>query len=91
MRDGKKRHRIFHVNMLRKWHVPTNTGYLAQESAEESEDDVPTWDNDREGAPTVGKTLLGAQKEELMDLVGKLFRCTCAVPMSQNIQSTPEM
>ena len=26
-----------------------------------------------------------------MDLVGKLFRCACAVPMSQNIQSTPEM
>ena len=77
--------------MLRKWHVPTSTGYLAQESAEESEDDVPTWDNDGEGAPTVGKTLLGAQKEELMDLVGKLFRCACAVPMSQNIQSTPEM
>ena len=69
--------------MLRKWHVPTSTGYLTQESAEESEDDVPTWDNDREGIPTVGKTLLGAQKEELMDLVGKLFRCTYAVPMSQ--------
>ena len=46
MRDRKKRYRIFHINMLRKWHVPTSTGYLAQESAEEFEDDVPTWDND---------------------------------------------
>ena len=59
--------------------------------AEESEDNVPTWDNDREGAPTVGKTLSEVQKEELMDLVGKFFRCTWAVPMSQNIQSTLEM
>lgn len=26
-----KRHQIFHVNMLQKWHVPSSTGYLAQD------------------------------------------------------------
>ena len=71
MRDRKKRYRIFHVNMLRKWHVPTSTGYQAQESAEESEDDVPTWDDDREGVPTVGETLSETQKKELTDLFGE--------------------
>ena len=85
MRDRKKRHRIFHVKMLRRWHVPTNTGYLAQESAEESEDDVPTWDNDREGVPTVGETLSETQKEELTDLFGEFSDVFQVYPGCTNI------
>ena len=31
------------LNMLKKWHVPTSTGYFAQDIEEqESEDEVPT-------------------------------------------------
>ena len=85
MRDWKKRHRIFHVNMLWRWYVPTSTGYLAQESAEESEDDVPTWDDDREGVPTVGETLSETQKEELTDLFGEFSDVFQVYPGCTNI------
>ena len=30
MADRRKRRRIFHVNMLRKWNVPTSTNYFAE-------------------------------------------------------------
>ena len=71
--------------MLRKWHVPTSTGYLAQESTEESEDDGPTWDDDREGVPTVGKTLSETQKEELTDLFGEFIDVFQVHPGCTNI------
>ena len=45
MKDQKKRHRVFHINMLQKLHVPTNIVYLAQESAEDAKDNMPTWED----------------------------------------------
>ena len=36
----RKRHRIFHVNMLRKWYVPTATSYLSEEVGDGVDDDV---------------------------------------------------
>ena len=31
MHDKRKRKRVFHVNMLKRWHVPTSTGYFAKD------------------------------------------------------------
>lgn len=61
------RTRIFHVNMLRKWHVPNSIGYLNQEVGEET-DEVPSWDNEG-GEPKVGHQLTVEQNKQLHDLL----------------------
>ena len=45
MHDCRKKNRLFHVNMLRKWPVcePTDIGYWCEEVLETSEDDLPVW------------------------------------------------
>ncbi len=85
MRDRRKRHRVFHVNMLRKWHVPTSTAYLSQESMEESGDDVPMWDDDRDGVPTMGEQLTGTQRKELENLLGEFSKVLQAYPGCTNL------
>ena len=49
----RKRHHIFHVNMLRKWYVPTATSYLSEEVGDGADDDVVLW---REDYPDDDKT-----------------------------------
>ena len=48
MHDRRKKSRLFHVNMLRKWQVPgsTDTGYWCEEVLETTEDDIPVWSSD---------------------------------------------
>jgi len=71
MHDRQKRKRVFHINMLRKWHVPTSVGYLAQEVADhEMEEEVPTWDGGC-GQPKVGSQLDEKQRRELSDLLAE--------------------
>ena len=71
MHDRQKRKRVFHINMLRKWHIPTSVGYLAQEVADhEMEEEVPTWDGGC-GQPKVGRQLDEKQKRELSDLLAE--------------------
>ena len=43
--DCRKKNRLFHVNMLRKWqvHEPTDTEYWCEEVLETSEDDLAVW------------------------------------------------
>ena len=42
--DHRKRKRVFHINLLKKWCIPTSTGYFTQDVTEEViEDEVPTW------------------------------------------------
>ena len=45
MHDRRKKIRLFHVNMLRKWqvHEPTDTGYWCEEVLETRDDDLPVW------------------------------------------------
>ena len=73
MCDRRKRHRIFHVNMLRKWHIPTTTAYLAEEMSEgKLDDEMPVWGNERDepqGQPTIGAQLTRGQKEEMRHLL----------------------
>ena len=57
MADRRKRKRIFYVNMLKQWHTPTHTNYLAEEV--DDEEDVPVWNKDagKETQPTLGEQL----------------------------------
>ena len=78
MHDRRKRRRVFHVNMLRKWHAPSAVGYWAQELERERDetgeaDDVPFWnegaDDGTSDAATLGEQLSVQQKQDLQDLM----------------------
>ena len=67
--------RVFHLNMLRKWHAPSAVGYWAQELERErgEADDVPFWNEGAEDgtsdAATLGEQLSVQQKQDLQDLM----------------------
>ena len=43
MCNKRKRHRVFHINMLRQWHgLPTDSSLWADDT-EEVEDEIPVW------------------------------------------------
>ena len=48
MADRRKHRRIFHVNMLQKWHEPSVSNLWVDDSVntepEGDEEDIPTWD-----------------------------------------------
>lgn len=73
MYDRKKRHRTFHINMLRKWHTPVHTNMVAEDISEPGPDeDIAFW---KEGGvaekPRVGKELNPLQKQEVESLLGE--------------------
>ena len=44
MCNKRKRHRVFHINMLRQWHgLPTADSSLWVDDTEEAEDEIPVW------------------------------------------------
>ena len=45
MHDRRKKYRVFHVNMLKKWHTPVRQAYWTAEDSPDidSDDDVPVW------------------------------------------------
>lgn len=44
MRNKKKRHRVFHINMLRQWQEPPTDSSCWVEDTEEAEDKIPVWE-----------------------------------------------
>ena len=68
MRGRRKRKRIFHVNMLRKWHTPASVSYLCDEIPDESEE-IPDWKDDDVGEMIVGDQLTKEQKSQLGESV----------------------
>ena len=71
MHDRRKRKRIFHVNMLREFHMPKvlDVGYWAEEvSSEDPNGDIPVWNESPQGQPTMGEELNVIQHEQLRDL-----------------------
>ena len=72
MHDKRKRKRVFHVNMLRKWYVPTSTGYFTKDTEQQaSKDEVPTWDDGSSGDLRAGEQLDEAQRGELEALLAE--------------------
>ena len=64
----KKQHRVLHVNMLRKWYVPTATSYLSEEVDNGADDDVVLCredDPEDDNTPTINDKLSPTQKREL--------------------------
>ena len=72
MHDRRQKYKVFHVNMLRKWHTPAEPVYYMDDPQGHSEDDLPVWEKD-EGSRVeevkVGSQLLGDQQEQLTHLL----------------------
>ena len=69
MGDHRKRLRVFHVNMLKKWHVPAVASYFGDQGADEA-DDVVLWKDDAEETqPVINEELTPRQKQELQRLL----------------------
>ncbi len=77
MHNKHKRKRIFHVNMLRKWYVPTTTSYWAEELEEDGNDEVPEWRGGAESPEpqaVMGEQLTDDQRGELEELLKSFQR-----------------
>ena len=75
MSDKKKRKRVFHVNLLQKWHTPMGAFVALEDDSTDWDSEVPAYDS-RAGkvddqVPNVSDRLTPGQKAEL----GKVMEC----------------
>ncbi len=68
MHDSRRRKRILHVNMLRKWHTPVTTSFFAAEEARDDED-FPEWKTVGVKQPHMGEQLTGHERADLAELL----------------------
>ncbi len=91
MSDKKKKLRLFHVNMLRRWYTPADTSYWAAGESDEEDTEaewerqmeIPHWTMEPEGAGVkdvnINPSLPSPQQVELRDLLAEfqgVFRDT---------------
>ena len=67
MVDKRKRKRIFHVNMLRKWHTLTVSSMWTEEEPDAETDEVVLWKDDKGGPnqPLLGDQLSTIENKQL--------------------------
>ena len=68
MNDRKKSQRVFHVNMLQKYHIPAEMSLLAEEVPDTDAEDIPTWNKMQmsDGEPQMVKKLTDEQQTQLV-------------------------
>ena len=72
MPDKRKRRKVFHINMLKKWYSPVATSFWSSEDMEVDEEEfVPTWQYQGSTASTISDQLSEQQKGRLSDLLAK--------------------
>ena len=79
----RKRLRVFHVNMLKKWHESTtaHTTFLAEELSCEAEDGVILWEKtSRDTAANVNTELTRVQKQALDSLLSEYSKTLQNMP-----------
>ena len=71
MHDCRKRKRIFHINMLREFHMPKvfDNCWTKEVSREGQDDGIPVWNECPHGQLTMGKELDKAQQKQLQGLL----------------------
>ena len=79
MTDRRKQKRVFHVNMLRKWHPPTAVSFMAEEVRKDV-DDVVTWKEDDDGTPQIGSQLSPAQTRDVEKILQEFSEVLCSKP-----------
>eukprot|EP00731_Ephydatia_muelleri_P017890 Em0010g988a len=69
MHDKRNNKRIFHVNMLKEWNMPTTVCLWTEEVNEEGEKEIPLWEGNKEnGEMKVGKMVGTEQLRQLRGL-----------------------
>ena len=68
MPDKRKRKKIFHINMLKKWYVPEATCFLTAEEIESEDDFMPMWQGESGTTPLISTQLTMNQKVRLTEL-----------------------
>ena len=69
MYNRRKKNRVFHINMLRKW-PPIVSAFLASETEEDdTNDDIPQWNDTGGGEARIGSQLTPEQMQELRELL----------------------
>ena len=74
MHDRRKRRRVFHINMLKAFHVRRSVekSYFTEENIDEEADtEVPVWNDDPRGDISLGDQLDIQQKRELEGLLSE--------------------
>ena len=69
----RKRKRVFHVNMLREFHIhrTTDSNYWTDEViSDDSDDEVPVWNETPEGQPRIDEQLNDSQRQQLKKVLG---------------------
>ena len=82
LHDRRKKFKVYHVNMLRKWHVPIATACYSEELSEDHED-IPTWEEINPvgvGNVKLGEKLTDKQAEQIQKLLGEYSRVFQAKP-----------
>ena len=69
MFDKRKKRRVFHVNMLRQWHTPTATSFMAETVTPLEADDIHVFDAGLSSQPRLGEHLSVSQGANLTALV----------------------
>ena len=64
--NRRKRKRILHGNMLRKWCAPAGVAYWAEEVADGVDDEIPT-----KGGPVLGDQVNARQQREIQELLSE--------------------
>ena len=73
MPEKRKRHRTFHVNMLKQWNSPVASVLaVCTEQLEESDGHIVMVGDDCEGIPTLGQQLSQTQVQELQQLINTM-------------------
>ena len=71
MHDHRKRKRIIHVNMMRKWYEAESSGYWMEEMSDPGEEDL-SWKDVKDSVidqPQLGDLLLPEQRREMEELL----------------------
>ena len=73
MPEKRKRHRTFHVNMLKQWNSPVASVLAVRtEQVEESDGQIVMVGDGCEGTPTLGQLLSQTQVQELQELINTM-------------------
>ena len=94
MFDKQKRRRVFHVNMLRKWHAPTALNLWAGDGSADDDadgDELLLWKNgtdEEPNEPIISDRLSAAQRRDLHKLREEFSDVMCDLPGRTNLIGT---
>ena len=85
MKDKSKRRQVFHINMLKPFHAPEAVVCFAGEECESRQDDLPVWNGEPSGAPTICDHLSELWKQQLQTVLHRCERVLQTEPRTTSL------